>query len=107
MWHVNTELNTPSPRIDDENGRGVAHVIQRDPHPSIGQGVTIEEAMRRAQLMAAAPDLLEALNGMLQVYGSKYDNDMLPKHSVELDLIDMARAAIAKAVGGSHERPHP
>ena len=50
-------------------------------------------------LLAAAPDLLEALDGMLQVYGSKYDNDMLPKNSVELDLIDMARAAIAKATG--------
>ena len=39
--------------------------------------------------------LLEALKGMLEVYGGKYDKDYLPKHETELDLIDMARAAIA------------
>ena len=50
-------------------------------------------------LIAAAPDLYEALDGMLQVYGGKYDNDGLPKNAVELELIDMARAAIAKATG--------
>lgn len=44
-------------------------------------------------------DLLEALDGMLQVYGGKYDGEMLPKSSSELELIDMARAAIAKATG--------
>ena len=96
MWHVNTELNTPNPRIDDENGRGVAHVIQRDPHPSIGQGVTIEEAMRRAQLMAAAPDLLEAC-----IAAAEYD--------ALLDDFTLAalRQAIARATGSGDERPHP
>ena len=44
-------------------------------------------------------DLLEALDGMLQVYGGKYDGEMMPKSSSELELIDMARAAIAKATG--------
>ena len=44
-------------------------------------------------------DLLEALDGTLQVYGGKYDGEMLPKSSSELELIDMARAAIAKATG--------
>jgi len=90
MWHVNTELNTPNPRIDDENGRGVAHVIQRDPHPSIGQGVTIEEAMRRAQLMAAAPELLEScveLMGLAEREGW-----------IHVAIIK-ARAAIARATG--------
>ena len=59
----------------------------------------IEEMEDNAHLIAAAPDLLEALDGMLQVYGGKYDGEMLPKSSSELELIDMARAAIAKATG--------
>ena len=59
----------------------------------------IEEMEDNAHLIAAAPDLLEALDGMLQVYGWKYDDEMLPKSNSELELIDMARAAIAKATG--------
>ena len=34
---------------------------QRDPHPSLGCGVTAEQALERALVMAAAPELLEAL----------------------------------------------
>lgn len=49
-----------------------------------------------AQLMQAAPELLEALQGMLEVYGGQYNDDCLPKSSSELDLIQQARAAIAK-----------
>ena len=59
----------------------------------------IEEMEDSAHLIVAAPDLLEALDGMLQVYGWKYDDEMLPKSNSELELIDMARAAIAKATG--------
>lgn len=50
-----------------------------------------------AHLIAAAPELLEALDGMLEVYGGENDEDGLPKHEVELNLIAFARAAIAKA----------
>lgn len=50
-----------------------------------------------ARLIAAAPELLEALQGMLEVYGGQYNDDCLPKSSSELDLIQQARAAIAKA----------
>ncbi|WP_239424620.1 hypothetical protein [Pseudomonas aeruginosa] len=50
-----------------------------------------------AQLMQAAPELIEALQGMLEVYGGQYNDDCLPKSSSELDLIQQARAAIAKA----------
>ncbi|HCF2412865.1 TPA: hypothetical protein NIA64_003513 [Pseudomonas aeruginosa] len=50
-----------------------------------------------AHLIAAAPELLEALQGMLEVYGGQYNDDCLPKSSSELDLIQQARAAIAKA----------
>lgn len=50
-------------------------------------------------MFAAAPELLKALEGMIEVYGGKYDTEGLPKHSTELELIDLARAAIAKATG--------
>ncbi len=63
---------------------------------------TVVEAVARgdeanARLIVAAPDLLEALQGMLEVYGGQYSDDCLPKSSSELDLIQQARAAIAKA----------
>lgn len=58
-----------------------------------------EQQMANARLIAAAPDLLEALSGMLEIYGGKNDTDGLPKHEVELNLIAHARAAIAKARG--------
>ena len=56
------------------------------------------EAAANARLIAAAPELLEALDGMIQVYGGDRDWNG-PKHSTELELIAMARAAIAKATG--------
>lgn len=52
-----------------------------------------------ARLFIAAPDLLEALDGMLEVYGGEHEADGLPKHEIELNLIAYARAAIAKARG--------
>lgn len=50
------------------------------------------------KLMQAAPDLLGALDGMLQIYGGHHDENGL-KHSVEIACIEQARAAIAKALG--------
>ena len=47
-------------------------------------------------LQSLNAELLEALSGMLEVYGSEHDADGLPKHEVELNLIAFARAAIAK-----------
>lgn len=59
------------------------------------------ELAANARLIASAPELLEALGGMLQVYGGNKCRDGLPKHETELDLIAQARAAIAKATGGA------
>ncbi|EKJ8513839.1 hypothetical protein ACOANU_29155 [Pseudomonas aeruginosa] len=56
-----------------------------------------EQQEANARLCAAAPELLEALQGMLEVYGGQYNDDCLPKSSTELELIQQARAAIAKA----------
>lgn len=58
-----------------------------------------DEAIANARLISAAPELLGALYGMLEVYGGQRDADGLPKHATELDLIASARAAIAKATG--------
>lgn len=66
--------------------------------PEYGQA---GEAEANAYLIAAAPELLEALDGMLQVYGGGKSFDGLPKHATELELIDQARAAVAKAKGAA------
>lgn len=57
--------------------------------------VTDHQKMADARLIASAPELLEALEGMIQVYGGGTQWD--PPTSTELQLHDMARAAIAKA----------
>jgi len=44
--------------------------------------------------------LLEALEGMMQVYGGSKCIDGLPKNITELELLDEARAAIAAARKG-------
>lgn len=84
-----------------QNGGGVAgdRPLAAANKGWFGEAETGYPVEANARLIAAAPELYEALEGMLQVYGGKYDNDCLPKNSVELDLIDMARAAIAKATG--------
>lgn len=56
-----------------------------------------KEVERLQAELDAFHDVVEALDGMLQVYGGKYNDDYLPKHCVELELIDMARAALDKA----------
>lgn len=48
--------------------------------------------LRTARLIAAAPELLEALEGMLEVFGDEFG-------AGESDTCDAARAAIAKARG--------
>lgn len=64
--------------------------------PGIVPGLQAEIERLQAEL-DAFHDVVEALDGMLQVYGGKYNDDYLPKHCVELELIDMARAALDKA----------
>ena len=64
------------------------------------ESIALEED---ATLIAAAPDLLEALEGMLEVYGV-YDQHLYREpfsRSVEVELCNQARAAIARAKGES------
>lgn len=69
--------------------------------PNLVVVVSPEGALADARLIAAAPELLEALEGMIEVYGGACDSECLPKHSTELELIDLARTAIAKATGST------
>lgn len=63
------------------------------PNPSI--------ALADARLIAAAPELLEALQAMLEVHGvnQAYADKHIEIHQSWVDLSDIARAAIAKATG--------
>ena len=90
-WSVSEELVCGGVRINDEFGRSVAVVTQRDNHPTLGGGVSPYDAMRRARLMAASPDSLEALEYCLDCLGDEF---ALPS-----DCQSTARAAIARARG--------
>jgi hypothetical protein len=74
---------------NDGEGRYVA-----DCHCNGLNGAEQPEDAANARLIAAAPDLLEALQGMLDVYGN--DGHL---HAPALAALRAARAAIAKAGG--------
>ena len=82
-------------------GRQVEHVSEKradicncDPD-SMGQGGRSDkEICANARLIAAAPELLEALKGMLEVFGDEFGMDTSAT-------VDYARHAIAKATGMS------
>lgn len=59
-------------------------------HESSGLYPTYEQALANARLIAAAPELLEALVGFMHEFGDKTDNNAN---------VRKARAAIAKATG--------
>lgn len=74
--------------VEDAGGRIIADV--RAPHPPVPANVedAMEHHRRRARLLAAAPELLSALEGVLAVADRKTQE------------FDAARAAIAKATVG-------
>lgn len=97
-WRVDLAIECPNVRIVGPNGRGLAVALQRDPHPSEGQGITDEEALANAVLIAAAPELLEALQTILEVWPNK---DKKPGWCDRwMRAQANASAAIAKATGG-------
>lgn len=53
-----------------------------------------------ATVQGVNTQLLEALEGMMQVYGGSKCSDGLPKSATELELLDEARTAIAAARKG-------
>lgn len=76
---------------DEIEGRHIAHIGPANYTPRFDIDIP------NARLIAAAPDLLEALEGMLAV---QYDGD--PLHQLDCDLCATARAAIASAKGESN-----
>jgi hypothetical protein len=94
-WFINTgPYEYCGARIDGSNGRSLAHAVQRDSHPTIGQGIPQAEADANARLICAAPDLLEALIAIRSIEFGHSDADIC---KVRAD----ADAAIAKATGAA------
>ena len=82
-----------------------------DGKPVWKKDVVFQAKWKYQQMLAAAPSapkaddpvkqmLLEALEGMMQVYGGSKCSDGLPKSVTELELLDEARTAIAAAQEG-------
>lgn len=80
------------------NGRKIASVnVQNQPKSKEGWSLRKKENEANACLIAAAPELLEALQAMLEAFGKnglggEYDPGEVPA-------IDLALAATAKALG--------
>jgi len=83
--------------IPEGSERAVAIAIQRDPNAHGLDGISADEALRHARLIAAAPELLEALKDLIGwVPGGVHFHTDAPQKAVE-----RASAAIAKATGGA------
>ena len=107
--------HTPGPWIVRDNGEGwvcpiidspsvgggyyasIATATQRDPHPREGGGISTTTARANARLIAAAPDLLAALEKAVEHYGKPGGPWSVP--SEPGTWIADACAAIAKAKG--------
>lgn len=60
--NTNTSRHTPGPWMIGKSERVIAGVIEIEQHHSIG--LTYEERIANARLIAAAPELLEALHNL-------------------------------------------
>ncbi len=80
---------------DDIDGRHIAHIGPANYTPRFD----VDEP--NAKLIAAAPDLLDALEGMLEIYGVREQHMSREPFasSTEVDCCNQARAAIARARG--------
>jgi len=76
------------------------HLRYEDSNIRYGEGCEVEvvAAYDYYELKAVSRELLEALDGMLNIYGCHYDRDGL-KPCTEIECINQAIAAIAKARG--------
>lgn len=79
------------------DGWGIANIFDRGAHPVHGGEVSTDERDCNARLIAAAPELLEALAGM---YADQVDYLTLNNlGGMDNHWMKVARAAIAKAKG--------
>lgn len=76
------------------------HACVYDDYASATNPVT-QELLANARLIVAAPELLDALQGMLEIYGVREEHMGREPFasSTEVDCCNQARAAIAKAKG--------
>jgi hypothetical protein len=95
-WSVHSSDDHNGARIDGPNGRAVAHAIQRDEHPAIGQGITQAEAEANGRLIAAAPELLDAARAVV----ARWDSPDWSDGTHTGDYMHRLRCAITKAAGG-------
>jgi hypothetical protein len=83
-------------------GRYRGHVAHVSPAESI-DGITRDEALANARLIASAPDLLDALQDALEYIEACSDvrdgPDGVPQPNRAMQLADPIRAVIAKAEG--------
>lgn len=87
---MNEFKGTPGPWAAGESADGEYLVwAETDTNTALAAVMPCERAYCISRLIAAAPDLLEAL--------------MLARTHVENDLLDIIDAAIAKALGGKQE----
>lgn len=75
--------------ILDPRGRSICEILDANGEPH--GGVPIKQAEANARLIAAAPELLNALKEMLR--------SMVGRHDESVPAVERARAAIAKATG--------
>ena len=95
---VETEPVTGGYRIVDtdrhEGYQGVATVTQRDAHPIVFDClISHDEALERAKIMAAAPDLLSLAKRWLALDGQWHSDRY---ESEKAELLNETRALIAK-----------
>lgn len=106
-YNIYTELGGQSGDGTQADSRDGWHIASIGDTPTFvgSDEVVLGRELKRsnARLIAAAPDLLEALEGMIEVFGV-YDQHLYREpfsRSVEVELCNQARAAIAKARGES------
>ena len=91
-WHRNIPPATRYPTIFAGRNTHVARVVTDG-------GLTPEEVEANCDLIAAAPELLKALEAMLEIYGGAYDNECRRKNEQEQGIIAKANRAVEKANG--------
>jgi hypothetical protein len=80
-WTIQHGENRRVYLINDRAGHAIGEIVYSDTrNPS------------DAQLIAAAPELLQALNGMLQLFADTQDME-------DYETVQLARAAVYKAIG--------